>query len=130
MYGLIITVSGKSYLELSRTDSSYQLSAYNTVGEIEEIFSAFKRKLHGYGYEAHISSSMGLINLRPQVIKFPDNPELMRKYLVDDSITHLKGQVHGAFLSFHGVLVNEYIKEIFVTDIAHNFIWNEKSPIP
>ena len=123
-YLVVFQVNNNHYIQLAKSDSGeYALSAFKTVNDAIKQFESFKEKAKSPSYENHISGSLGIINLNPHIIEVPaDNPETLRKYLIEDKPYHLKGGMFGVNLDVVGVKVKEEILNLSVFDVSKQFI--------
>jgi len=122
-YLVVVCLDNIHYIQLANSDAGYSLSAFNTKDEALEQFDGFKQKALSSSYEAHISGSMGILNLAPHIIEVEkNNPETLREYLIKDKPYELKGSVFGAFVNMVGVMVKEDILKLSVYDVANEYI--------
>lgn len=124
-YLIVLCLDNNYYIQLTKsTDGNgYSLRAFETLKEGLDEFESFRNKAKSSDYESHISGSLGIINLRPNIIEVSkDNPEILRKYILEETATTLKGGVFGAFINLVGLKVNKDILELSVCDVANNVI--------
>lgn len=125
-YLIVVHIQNVYYIQLAESNGSYSLDAFETKDEALNQFNGFNAKIKSSSYESHISGSLGIINLKPYIIEVPkDNPEVLRKYLIEDKPYLLKGSVFGAFMNFAGVKVKKEIIDLSVCDVAKKYIQEE-----
>lgn len=112
-------VSPHIYLEL---DTSYAISAYNDIDEAMKKFESFERKACSENYETHISGSWGIIQLRPHIIKPPEETiEWLKPFILSDKPVTFNGGM-SCRISCPGVRVSEDILKYSIIDVAKHVI--------
>lgn len=126
-YIIVVNVDNQLYIQLAQSDQGdFCLQAFDTIDVAKSNFESFKEKIGSKSYESHISGSMGVINLRPHIIEVDkENPESLRKYIIEDKPYKIHGGMFGAFLNLHGVKVTEEILNQSVYNVAKKYIWNQ-----
>lgn len=122
---VVVKLDGVSYITLTKEEEGkqYSLQAYKTQIEALDSFSSFRRMAKSSSYESFVSGSMGIMGLRPHIIAVPaDDPESLKKYIVDMKPFSVKGSTFGAFVNFVGVKTNDEIYELSVCDVSKNII--------
>lgn len=110
LYGLLMTVDNKVFLELSADGA---LSTYDSIERVESQFEELRRKFPKV-----------LKELQPLVIEYPKNAIDIRDYLENDNTynTGMKGLLFN--ISFKGGMANERMKELVVYDL-YNQIYSK-----
>lgn len=105
IYGLLMTVDGKTFLELSANGA---LSTYDSIERVESQFEGLRKKLPEV-----------LEKLRPLVIEYPKKAIDIKDYLENENSydAGLKGLLVN--ITFKGGMTKERIKELVVYDIYH-----------
>lgn len=123
-YAIIITNDTKLYLPLQEDNT---IQAYHEEKEAKKQFSDFAEKFKSQNYETHVSGGLGLIYLNPQIIKLPEEPTELSKYVVSEKATILKGQGLGYFINMKCVEVKKDIEELVTFKISTEVIQNNAS---
>ncbi len=122
---IVVKIDGVNYITLTKEEEStqYALRAYKTQAEALDSFDSFRRMAKSSSYESFVSGSMGILGVQPHIIAVAsDDPESLKKYIVDMRPLDVKGSTFGAFVNFVGVKVNKEIYELSVCDVAKNII--------
>ena len=122
-FGLIFTHENILYLLLSKQEeeNTFNLKAFVTKEKAIESFKPFYDSLNR-NYESHISAGMGLTLLKPCVIKYPDDPKDIEKYIIPSTFTKIKGSIFGAHLDLYAIEVKPNIKKLIAFEITYNTI--------
>ena len=124
-YGIVITVKDKNYLQVTE---DFAIQGYKEIEEALATFKGFSQNYFSESYESHISSGMGLLNLRPRIIELPEDPSDLKEYMLQDTVTYLKGMGFGYAVNSSGVEVSKSIEELVGIDVAHEVI-TKREPI-
>ena len=119
-YLIVIKADGKSYLVLAEDNS---LSAYASKEDLLMAYKGYTNMFQG-SYENAMSACIGMIQATPTAIRAPENPEDLKKYLLDSKTYTISGGAIGR--GYKGTPVSEDIYELKEFDLFEATLYPER----
>lgn len=108
-YLVVCKSQGKNYLLLNEYADGHAIQGYDNKEDIMLSFKAYVDKLQ-MDHTWAMSATMGMIQMNPTALVAPENPEDLRKYLVNGNIVQVYGGVLGN--GYTGTEVNDEILKL------------------
>ena len=108
-YLVVCKSQGKNYLLLNEYETGYAIQGYDNK---EDVMYAFRQYTEKFKMDQTwlMSATMGMVQMNPTALVAPENPEDLRKYLMNGNVVQVSGGVLGR--GYTGTEVNEDILKL------------------